>query len=163
MLLLKGEWASVYKVLLGCSLLLLKGGAGKLILRYLLGLEFWVLSGREACADLSLYSPPASTSKVWHVEGMSHENIVATAELIVKKDPSLTGGGLQFQRSFRSTEGGAMIMGFPQDRPYDLDDVVEKPGRALGIFFISCAKPDFLNPKPVLKRLVWEGFCTGPT
>ena len=70
--------------------------------------------------------PPGGTHEgVWHVEGMSHENIVATAELILKKDATLVGGGLQFQRTFRETEGGAMIMGFPQCRAAQMDEVVE--------------------------------------
>merc|ERR1712203_482879 len=47
---------------------------------------------------------------VWHVEGMSHENIVATAELILSKDASLSGGDLEFKRSFTKSESGHLIM-----------------------------------------------------
>merc|ERR1712232_735782 len=71
--------------------------------------------------------PPHGTHEgVWHVEGMSHENIVATAELILKKDDALSGGDLQFERAFTVSEGGSMIGGFPQSRPHSLDDIVEK-------------------------------------
>ncbi|CAE7637947.1 KEA5 [Symbiodinium microadriaticum] len=70
--------------------------------------------------------PPGGTHEgVWHVEGMSHENIVATAELILKKDAALVGGGLQFQRTFRPNEGCAMIAGFPQCRAAQMDEVVK--------------------------------------
>ena len=70
--------------------------------------------------------PKGSHQGVWHVEGMSHEHIVATCELICRKDLQLSGGGLQFRRGFRSAEGGALIMGMPQDRSEQLDGLVEK-------------------------------------
>merc|ERR1712062_461366 len=57
---------------------------------------------------------------------MSHEHIVATVELILKKDDALAGGDLQFERSFTSSEGGGMIMGFPQSRPNSLDELCRK-------------------------------------
>ena len=70
--------------------------------------------------------PPGGTHEgVWHVEGMSHENIVATAELILQKDAALVGGGLQFQRTFRVHERDAMIAGFPQCRAAQMDEVVK--------------------------------------
>ena len=74
------------------------------------------------------YELPAGATHegVWHVEGMSHENIVATAELILKKDSGMHGGDLQFQRGFRASEGGPLVMGFPQSRPYQLDEVVDQ-------------------------------------
>jgi len=74
----------------------------------------------------------ATHEGVWHVEGMSHENIVATAELILQKDASLTGGNLEFQRAFTANEGGSMIMGFPQCRPRSLDSLVERQLVPLG-------------------------------
>lgn len=63
---------------------------------------------------------------VWHVEGMSHENIVATAELILMKDVALSGGDLEFQRAFLLSECSPLIMGFPQMRPQSLDTVVDR-------------------------------------
>lgn len=77
---------------------------------------------------------------VWHVEGMSHENIVATAELILLKDDVLSGGDLEFQRSFTSSEGGALIMGFPQCRPRSFDDIVEKGLVPLGHLPLPCGR-----------------------
>jgi len=63
---------------------------------------------------------------VWHVEGMSHENIVATAELILQKDDALSGGDLEFQRAFLATEEEPLIMAMPQMRPESLDTLVER-------------------------------------
>jgi hypothetical protein len=63
---------------------------------------------------------------VWHVEGMSHENIVATAEYILQKDDCLSGGNLEFQRQFTRGEGGSMFRGFSQCRPSSLNYLVEK-------------------------------------
>jgi len=77
--------------------------------------------------------PPHGTHEgVWHVEGMSHENIVATAELVLLKDAALSGGGLDFQRTFTTGEGDSLIMGFPQCRPGVLDEVVEAGVLPLG-------------------------------
>jgi len=85
--------------------------------------------------------PPHGTHEgVWHVEGMSHENIVATAELILKKDDVLTGGDLQFERSFTANEGGAMIMGFPQSRPQSVDILVDKGVAPLGYLSLPCGR-----------------------
>jgi len=85
--------------------------------------------------------PPLGTHEgVWHVEGMSHENIVATAELILKKDDALVGGGLQFKRAFTASEGGCMIMGFPQSRPQSVDDLVEKGVAPLGHLPLPCGR-----------------------
>lgn len=77
---------------------------------------------------------------VWHVEGMSHENIVATAELILQKDAALKGGDLEFRRSFTKGEGSHMIMKFPQDRPRAFDDVVEKGLVPLGHLPLPCGR-----------------------
>eukprot|EP00931_Biecheleriopsis_adriatica_P076800 TRINITY_DN50473_c0_g1_i1.p1 TRINITY_DN50473_c0_g1~~TRINITY_DN50473_c0_g1_i1.p1 ORF type:complete len:642 (-),score=123.12 TRINITY_DN50473_c0_g1_i1:118-1974(-) len=77
---------------------------------------------------------------VWHVEGMSHENIVATAELILQKDAALKGGDLEFQRSFTSGEGSHMVMKFPQERPGAFDEVVEKGLVPLGHLPLPCGR-----------------------
>eukprot|EP00747_Dinoflagellata_sp_TGD_P115212 gnl/TRDRNA2_/TRDRNA2_172109_c0_seq1.p1 gnl/TRDRNA2_/TRDRNA2_172109_c0~~gnl/TRDRNA2_/TRDRNA2_172109_c0_seq1.p1 ORF type:complete len:395 (+),score=51.68 gnl/TRDRNA2_/TRDRNA2_172109_c0_seq1:158-1186(+) len=85
--------------------------------------------------------PPHGTHEgVWHVEGMSHENIVATAELILSKDECLIGGDLEFQRSFTSSEGGALIMGFPQSRAHTLDEIVGKGVVPLGRLPLPCGR-----------------------
>jgi len=85
--------------------------------------------------------PPQGVHEgVWHVEGMSHENIVATAELILQKDAALKGGDLEFQRSFTSGEGGNMTMGLPQCRPSALDEVVDKGLVPLGHLPLPCGR-----------------------
>mmetsp|Transcript_110502 Transcript_110502/g.195613 ORF Transcript_110502/g.195613 Transcript_110502/m.195613 type:complete len:710 (-) Transcript_110502:48-2177(-) len=85
--------------------------------------------------------PPHGTHEgVWHVEGMSHENIIATAELILSKDDALSGGDLQFQRSFTSAEGGSLIMGLPQCRPYTIDKMVERGVVPLGHLPLPCGR-----------------------
>ena len=59
--------------------------------------------------------PPGATHEgVWHVEGMSHENIVATALVVLRKDAALSGGDLQFQRSFTLGEESELLMEMPQ-------------------------------------------------
>jgi len=53
--------------------------------------------------------PPGGTHEgVWHVEGMGHENIVATAELILQKDSAIQGGDLEFKRAFTVDEAGTI-------------------------------------------------------
>jgi len=85
--------------------------------------------------------PPQGVHEgVWHVEGMSHENIVATAELILQKDAALKGGDLEFQRSFTYAEGGNMTMGLPQCRPSALDEVVDKGLVPLGHLPLPCGR-----------------------
>jgi len=85
--------------------------------------------------------PPHGTHEgVWHVEGMSHENIIATAELILSKDECLTGGDLEFQRSFTGSESGALILGFPQCRPQSLDEIVDKGLVPLGYLPLPCGR-----------------------
>eukprot|EP00416_Gambierdiscus_australes_P026684 CAMPEP_0171080746 /NCGR_PEP_ID=MMETSP0766_2-20121228/16055_1 /TAXON_ID=439317 /ORGANISM="Gambierdiscus australes, Strain CAWD 149" /LENGTH=589 /DNA_ID=CAMNT_0011538015 /DNA_START=35 /DNA_END=1804 /DNA_ORIENTATION=+ len=61
---------------------------------------------------------------VWHVEGMSHENIVATAELVLQKGPSLQGGELQYQRAWTKVEAGR-FGGLPQCRPEVLENCIK--------------------------------------
>jgi len=41
---------------------------------------------------------------VWHVEGMSHEHIVATGVYIAGRTPTVHGGSLMFQRGFTVSE-----------------------------------------------------------
>ena len=41
---------------------------------------------------------------VWHVEGMPHENILATGVYLLNIDPELEGGELLFKRNFTVDE-----------------------------------------------------------
>ena len=43
-------------------------------------------------------------SGVWHVEGMSHENIIATGVYIAARTPNVEGGTLMFKRPFTRSE-----------------------------------------------------------
>jgi hypothetical protein len=45
-----------------------------------------------------------SSEGVWHVEGMSHEHIVATCVFVLDRDPSVDGGLLSFKRPFTLSE-----------------------------------------------------------
>merc|ERR1712232_183667 len=45
------------------------------------------------------FAPGKDHDGVWHVEGMSHENIAATVELVLQRDAALEGGVLHFQRA----------------------------------------------------------------
>jgi hypothetical protein len=40
----------------------------------------------------------------WHVEGMSHEEIVATVDFILDRDDELVGGDIEFKRAFLEKE-----------------------------------------------------------
>ena len=47
--------------------------------------------------------PGQSYEGVWHVEGMSHENIVATVLYILDRDTELEGGDVLFKRLLSMT------------------------------------------------------------
>lgn len=49
---------------------------------------------------------------VWHVEGMSHENIVATAVYTISRDKNIKGGDLMFKRAFTAGEVKEAACGF---------------------------------------------------
>ncbi|GMH42700.1 hypothetical protein BSKO_10619 [Bryopsis sp. KO-2023] len=60
--------------------------------------------------------PGATFEGVWHVEGMSHENIVSTALYIIERSDCIQGGDLLFKRAFLNHECGEVFYGIPQDR-----------------------------------------------
>ena len=69
----------------------------------------------------------------WHVEGMSHENIIATAVTVLKKDPELEGGGLRFKRAFTGEEACEKIFfGVPQCRQKWVEEAIEEGVVELG-------------------------------
>jgi len=70
--------------------------------------------------------PGASHEGVWHVEGMSHENIVASAIHVLRKDAGLVGGELAFKRAFLAREAGYIFGNIPQCRPQAAERVVEE-------------------------------------
>ena len=62
--------------------------------------------------------PGQSHSGVWHVEGMSHERIMATALYILDKDDRIEGGDLLFKRGCTELENEDWCMAFPQGHHY---------------------------------------------
>jgi len=70
-------------------------------------------------------SSKMSYDGVWHVEGMSHEEIVATGLYILERDEDITGGSLLFQRAFFENEAGYMYWNAPQMRHPAMDKIIE--------------------------------------
>jgi hypothetical protein len=69
---------------------------------------------------------------VWHVEGMSHEHIIATCVYILERDPALEGGELEFKRACTIEEAGAWFWGMDQLRPAPAQRLVEAAQIPLG-------------------------------
>ncbi len=61
---------------------------------------------------------------VWHVEGMSHEHIVATCLFVLDRDDALEGGELRFKRAYTVEEAGRVFWRISQGRPRPLDRLV---------------------------------------
>ena len=61
---------------------------------------------------------------VWHVEGMSHEHIVAICIYILDRDEALEGGELRFRRAYTVEEAGALFWGIDQIRPRPIEALV---------------------------------------
>ena len=58
---------------------------------------------------------------VWHVEGMSHEEVLATALCVVKRDENFSGAEIEFRRFLFEDEGKSLMYSTPQNaiRPTD--------------------------------------------
>lgn len=70
--------------------------------------------------------PPGGTYEgVWHVEGMSHEEIVATAIYFIDRDEDIVGGDILFKRAFHKEEGDFIFSHVDQTRPAHLERVIE--------------------------------------
>jgi len=69
---------------------------------------------------------------VWHVEGMSHENIVATGLYILKRDENLSGGELMFKRQYTVEESSQYTMGVPQGRNIYAEEMIRQGYQPLG-------------------------------
>lgn len=63
---------------------------------------------------------------VWHVEGMSHENILATGVYVLDREPSLEGGELQLKRAYTQGEAGQLFWNVPQCRSEAMNDMVDE-------------------------------------
>ena len=69
--------------------------------------------------------PGQSHEGVWHVEGMSHEEIVLTALHVLDRDDCISGGDIMFKRSFFLDEENDIFMSVPQIRPRTLEHEIE--------------------------------------
>lgn len=69
---------------------------------------------------------------VWHVEGMSHENIIATGLFILDREDDFGGGELLFKRAFLDFEAAYIFSSVPQCRHPITDAVVSDGLRPLG-------------------------------
>jgi len=69
---------------------------------------------------------------VWHVEGMSHENIVATGLYILNRGQNLAGGELMFKRQYSSEENGHFLMTVPQRRNKYVSEMIVQGWQPLG-------------------------------
>jgi predicted DNA-binding WGR domain protein len=63
---------------------------------------------------------------VWHVEGMSHENIIATCVYVLDRDEAIDGGRLSFKRAYTIEEAGLLFWNVDQGRPMAVDDLVSE-------------------------------------
>lgn len=69
---------------------------------------------------------------VWHVEGMSHENILATGLYILEREDGFRGGDLLFKRAFLDYEASHIYENVSQRRHPSTDSVVADGIRPLG-------------------------------
>jgi len=63
---------------------------------------------------------------VWHVEGMSHENIMATALYILDRSPELEGAELMFKRALWDSEARSIYYDVAQDRHPSLEAAISE-------------------------------------
>jgi hypothetical protein len=69
---------------------------------------------------------------VWHVEGMSHENILATAVCVVSRSDNFSGAEISFMRPYYEPEGDELIECTPQNAQLFLMEAGGGPVRPLG-------------------------------
>jgi hypothetical protein len=69
---------------------------------------------------------------VWHVEGMSHEHIIATCVYILDRDEALLGGDLAFKRAYTVEEAGRLFWNISQSRPGPVGLMVDEGTVPLG-------------------------------
>jgi len=102
--------------------------------------DYYSLRGRKLqvvtkIVDYEL-SPGATYEGVWHVEGMSHEEIVATAIYFIHRDEDIEGGDIYFKRAFHNQE--ALLISSRTDQnsqllPSHLERVIEDGMLPLGM------------------------------
>jgi len=78
-------------------------------------------------------TPGEEHEGVWHVEGMSHEHIIATCVYVLERDDSVLGGDLEFRRAFTSMEAEILVHGLGQiNMPPALQTLFDTEGPPLG-------------------------------
>lgn len=76
--------------------------------------------------------PNETHEGVWHVEGMSHEHIVATCVYVLDRDSDLQGGNIEFKRACTTDEAGMIFWGADQLRPEPAQKLMEAAQIPLG-------------------------------
>ena len=74
----------------------------------------------------------ANFDGVWHVEGMSHENILATGLCIVNRDRNFSGAEIEFRRFLFEDEGNDLMYTTPQNAYSPIDKMGGGYVRPLG-------------------------------
>ena len=77
-------------------------------------------------------SDEANFDGVWHVEGMSHEEILATGLCIIKRDQNFAGAEIEFRRFLFQSEGNDLISYTPQNASPPIDTLGDGYVRPLG-------------------------------
>jgi hypothetical protein len=70
---------------------------------------------------------------VWHVEGMSHEEVLATALCIIQRDKNFAGADIEFRRFLFADEGDDLVYSTPQNANRPTDTMGGGDVRPLGI------------------------------
>jgi len=76
--------------------------------------------------------PGQTYEGVWHVEGMSHEEIVATAIYFIDRDDDIAGGDILFKRALHDDEASYLSSCLGQSRPDHLDRIITQGLLPLG-------------------------------
>lgn len=82
--------------------------------------------------DYELTPQQDSYEGVWHVEGMSHEEIVLTCLFILDRDKSIEGGEIEFKRTFLTDEVDLIRGKISQSRPDHFSNMIEEGLLPLG-------------------------------
>jgi hypothetical protein len=78
-------------------------------------------------------TPGEEHEGVWHVEGMSHEHVIATCVYVLERDETILGGDLEFRRAFTSAEAEILVHGLGQiSMPTALQSLFDAEGPPLG-------------------------------
>lgn len=76
--------------------------------------------------------PGQTYEGVWNVEGMSHEEIVATAIYFIDRDGEIEGGDILFKRAFHKGEATFSFSNVDQERFYPVEDKIQEGLLPLG-------------------------------